>query len=268
MITKDQHVAEQAETSAFLEKQRAALGQAEAALREQRSELGRMMGDLRALQEAIKKQQGANVQALTSENEELRRMLDEYERRLVELVDNRPADLSKDVADLKAENEELRQLLAEKEGLINELRERIEKLQAQPKVEAAAPRESMDLESYEAELNQYRQQLEVDRAKLNKEIEQLRSRNAELDDATREMEMEMSKERAELGRERIRLDRLREEVRSELERIQRDATMKESLAPVHKLREEMIQKKGAGKEDGNRLTDRLHNFRNRLTDAQ
>ena len=115
----------------------------------------------------------------------------------------------------------------------------------------------MDLDSYEAELNQYRQQLESDRAKLNKEIEQLRSRNEELDAATRarmDKNAEMSKEHSRsLARERIRLDRLaREEVRSELQngpRSWRRHGMRESLAPVvSKLREEITQKKGMARQ--------------------
>ncbi len=109
------------------------------------------------------------------------------------------------------------------------------------------------MESFEAELHQERQHLEAERAKFNKEIDQLRLRNAELDEATREMEMEMSKERAELARERIRLDRLREEVRNEVERVQRDAPIRESLASVNKLREEITQKNGGQGGGGARL---------------
>ena len=67
----------------------------------------------------------------------------------------------------------------------------------------------------------------------------MRSRNDELDEATREMELEMSRERAELARERQRLERLREEARLELERVQREAGVRDRLAPVQKLREEM-----------------------------
>lgn len=266
---KKQLSAEQGEASASLEKQRAALSQAEAALREQRTELGRMMGELRALQESIKKQQGVNTQALVKENEDLRRMLTEYEKRVVELEDNRPAASSPEVADLKGENELLHQLLQERDGVVEELKQQVEELKNQPQPEpqqqAKAPTNS-DLENYEAELNQYRQQLEADRAKLNKEVEQLRSRNAEMDEAIREMEMEMSKERAELARERTRLDRLREEVRSEVERMQRDGGMRESLAHVQKLREEMVQKKSPAKDDGKALTDRLKSFRKGLTE--
>jgi hypothetical protein len=123
----------------------------------------------------------------------------------------------------------LRELLAEKDALLAELQQR----------PAARIEEEFDAESYEAELNQFRRQLEQDRTRLNEEIDQLRGRNQELDETTREMEMEMSRERAELSRERTRLERLREEVRAELERFQRDAGMRERLAPVNRLREEL-----------------------------
>ena len=104
--------------------------------------------------------------------------------------------------------------------------------------------------------------------KLNAEIEQLRMRNAELDEAVREMEMEMSRERAELARERTRLDRLREETRLEMERMQREGSVRESLVGVNKLREEMAQqrKQPAGATGTTPLNDRLKNFRNRLSE--
>ena len=98
MNSKEQWVAEQGEAGALLEKQRAATVQAEAALREQRGQgLGRMMGDLRELQDAIKKQQGADFQALTQENDELRRLLAESERRLAEVTNNQSSDPAKEV---------------------------------------------------------------------------------------------------------------------------------------------------------------------------
>jgi pSer/pThr/pTyr-binding forkhead associated (FHA) protein len=237
MKMKEQFAVEQAGTEELLGKQRAALAQAEASLREQRAELGRMMADLRELQEAIRGQQGH---------------------------EGAGADVG-----LKAENELLKQLLQEKEEVIAAV---LAKAASEPvpqpappqtaQPQAAAPPGNLDLEHYETELNQYRQQLDTDRAKLNAEIDQLRARNHELDEATREMEMEMSRERAELGRERTRLDRLRDEVRSELERVQRDSSVRESLAPVQKLREEMTQK---NKSAGN-FSDRLKSFRNRISD--
>ena len=94
----------------------------------------------------------------------------------------------------------------------------------------------------------------------------LRDRNKELDEAIREMEMEMSKERAELGRERIRLERVREEVKADAERLQRELAVRDSMAPVQKLRDELAQKQPAGKSD-KPLNDRLRTMRNQLTDS-
>ena len=95
----------------------------------------------------------------------------------------------------------------------------------------------------------------------------LRERNKELDEAIREMEMEMSKERAELGRERIRLERVRDEVKADSERLQRELAVRDSMAPVQKLRDELMQKQpGAGKSD-KPLNDRLRGIRNQLSDS-
>jgi hypothetical protein len=174
---------------------------------------------------------------LREENEQLRRMLADLEHQGA--ADSQAGDAA--AGELRQENELLRQLLHEKDALFEEMKEKV--------VAASAPkvaRGASDLENYEAELNQYRQQLEADRTKFNKEIEQLRVRNQELDEATREMELELSRERAEMARERQRLDRLRDEIRTEQERMNRDGAVRESLAPVQKLRDEM-QKKNAGK---------------------
>jgi hypothetical protein len=210
---------------------------------------------------------------LRTENEQLRQILTEYEQRLAA---DSSMSASGDAQQLRAENELLRQLLQEKEnaipaaddalakqpaGLPDNAREQIEsqekellrlndvvaKLELQlreqaaqnAELAAAAPLEEMDLDSLEAELNRERRQIAAERTKLSKEIESLRARNAELDDATRDMEMELSRERAEMARERTRLDRMREEIKNEVERLQRDGGVRESLANVQRLREEM-----------------------------
>jgi adenylate cyclase len=287
MNNKEQVALEQAEASALLEKQRAAIVEAETALREQRGELARMMNDLRELQSEIKKEQGQGVRALSQENDDLRRLLADAEQRLAE-VGSAEASRQLDepggaVEELRKDNDLLRLLLDEKEQVLEQLRQELQSRQGEPgqgdpgqrqpdqgdpgQGQPAAPRSahSLDLDSYEAELNRDRQQLEAERGKLNQEIEQLRVRNEELDGATREMEMEMSKERADLARERVRLDRLREEIRSEVERVQRDAGIRETLAPVHKLREELAQKKPGT--DGHRGADRLRPVPARPADA-
>jgi hypothetical protein len=79
------------------------------------------------------------------------------------------------------------------------------------------------------------------------------------------MELELSRERAELARERQRLDRLREEARLELEKVQREAGVRDRLAPVQKLRDEIAGAATPAEEAG--LTARLRNFRAKLSDA-
>jgi pSer/pThr/pTyr-binding forkhead associated (FHA) protein len=270
MKLKEQWAVQQAELNAILEKQRFALDQAETALLEQRTELAHILNELREIKVTPQAAPESDSRGLAQENEELRRMLGEYESRLaqVETPSSQPAEPCQELEGLKGENELLRRLLEEKETYLEELRNHVPApTMNQTQIAAPVPAGNGDLESYEAELNRYRQQLEVDRAKLNKEIDQLRLRNEELDQATREMEMEMSKERAEFARERIRLDRLREEVRTELERAQRDASVRESLAPVTKLREELTQKKSTSRDDGGRLKDSLRSFKSRLSDT-
>jgi pSer/pThr/pTyr-binding forkhead associated (FHA) protein len=190
----------------LLVKQHQALNQFEAALAQQREELMRLLTGLQRLQEP------PQTPAATDPH------------------------LAAEVENLHAENRLLRQLIEERNA---EIEERQHKPEPQPQ-----PAVGIDVETYESELNQYRMQLEADRRKLTAEIEQLRVRNQELDEATRDMEMELSRERAELARERIRLERLRDETRSEVERLQRDAGVRQSLASVQRLRDEMS---GGGK---------------------
>jgi hypothetical protein len=259
------------------EKQLAALAQQEASVQAQRAELTRMMGELRQLQEELRRPHKAELQALADENERLRQAVTDFTTRLTEpaegavsaqeLDDSRAetellrealdererqmAELQEQLAlavavapaadvgaePLRAENKLLKQLLADKDAVVEELR-----LMAAPKPAKSAN----ELERYEAELHAFRQQLEGDRAKLLTEIEQLRTRNQELDEATRELEMEMSRERAELGRERIRMERMRDELKTDMEKMQREMSVRESLAPVQRLRDEMAQKKPSG----------------------
>jgi pSer/pThr/pTyr-binding forkhead associated (FHA) protein len=262
------------------------LASVEAGLNEQRENMARMMADMEKIQKALLARQDASAPAqskpaddarlrdLKAKNGELQTRVAELEKLLAkthadnkdlndlcgdhellrQLLKDEPGSPASNVAleKLKAENECLSQLLQSKEQEIGTL-----KKDATP-VAPGTLRES-DLENYEAELNQYRRQLDTDRAKLNVEIEQVRQRNVELDESVRDMEMDMSRERAELARERMRLDRLREEVRIEMERLQRDGGVRESLVSVQKLREEMNKAKGAT--PGGPMGDRLKGSR-------
>jgi DNA repair exonuclease SbcCD ATPase subunit len=207
------------------------LDQLESVLAERHGDLTRVATDLRQLYEDYCERVRVNLATLVEENEGLRRPLAENDRPGSDTVVDTLPEVVQELEKLKAENHRLRRGLQENEELLEELRRE------------AAPREAVDLESFEAELNRYRQQLEADRQKVNAELQHLRTRNEELDEATREMEMEFSRERAELARERTKLERLREEVRAELDRMQRDVPMRESMMSVHRLRESITQQK-------------------------
>jgi len=211
---------------------------------------------------------GGDDVELRSENELLRKLLAEKDKLVEEVVNSRGAPgvskehaSSAELEELAQENNTLREMLQRRE-------QEIANLQSEGN---QGPKDESDLANYEAELNQFRQQLEKDRAKLNEELENVRYRNEEMDETIRELEMQMSRERAEMARERQRLDRLREDLKLETERMQRDTGVRESLAGVQKLREE-INGKGAPIANGRpgtqaqipparSLNDRLSNLR-------
>jgi hypothetical protein len=135
----------------------------------------------------------------------------------------------------------------------HELEEK-ERLVAESGSKPEAKALQQDADSLEAEMIEFRRQLEADRQKLNQEIDQVRGRNQELDETTRDMELEMSRERAELARERQRLERLRDEVRLELERLQRAGGLHDRLTPVQNLRDQINQRRHPGKDQPPRPT--------------
>ena len=198
--------------------------------------------DLRAAK-AVPAQGGdANeLEQLRGETDLLRTLLHEKEDALSASKDSTDSGYLKDQIRL------LQDSLTEKETLITELKEGAQ---------------IGDTDTYEAELNTFRKELEKDRTRLNNEIDSLRIRNQELDEATREMEMEMSRERAEMARERIRLDRLREELKADMEKMHREQDVRGSLASVHKLREEIAQRTAGSNLDGKKnVADRLRPVR-------
>jgi hypothetical protein len=178
-------------------------------------------------------------------NECLQQMVAERDQQLAELNERHAATPPVDplVATKSAvEIEELRAQLKEKEALLEQLRASLAAAES-----ASFP--GVADRDYEAELSEFRRQLEADRQGLNEEIQQLRTRNAELNEVAREAELQLSRERAQLGRERVQLDRLREEIRHELERAERDAGVRERLIAVERLKDEVAERhrpSGAG----------------------
>jgi hypothetical protein len=81
--------------------------------------------------------------------------------------------------------------------------------------------------------------LEDDRRLLNEQLGRMRERANALDEAAVALERDLSEERARLARERLELNRLREEVRQVLEEAVSDARLRDRLAVVHRLRDEL-----------------------------
>jgi pSer/pThr/pTyr-binding forkhead associated (FHA) protein len=289
---KEQWVKAQTKSSEALEEQQAALALQEAGVRAQKAELMRMMGDLKKMQDDLRKQPRADLSALQAEldranqeNAALRGVVEKLGQTAGSVSDD---EVLRQVNELRAELDLLNEELLNKEQMLADLQNkpsndgafeqiRAENLMLKTLLEektkfvaeqpAPAPKTENDLERYETELNEFRRQLENDRGKLNQEVEMLRERNKELDEAIREMEMEMSKERAELARERMRLERVREEVKGDTERLQRELAVRDSMAPVQKLRDELAQKHGTPAKGEKPLNDRLRSIRGQLTDS-
>jgi chromosome segregation ATPase len=234
----------------------------ESALLNQRAELARMMQELKLMQEAVRGQGNQELEKTQQENEQLRRLLDEQDRQGAELRSENQTlrrmlaecDEEKTAAmsALEAASKEpktspiLEALVEEMKGEISALREKIQEKRAEIKKlrdEMYTLPPGMDAESLEADLIRFRHQLEADRKALGKELAQIRERNDELEEARREMELELSRERAELSRERTHLERMREEVRQDMERVQRDSEVRERLAPVHQLRDQIVNRR-------------------------
>jgi hypothetical protein len=106
----------------------------------------------------------------------------------------------------------------------------------------------IDAESYEAELAEFRRQIQEDRHGLNEEIRLLRQRTLELDEAGRAMEQQLTQEQQRLALEREELDRVRQEVLRQLAELPPDSP--ERLKAVHQFREAMAALAGRQSEQG------------------
>jgi chromosome segregation ATPase len=113
---------------------------------------------------------------------------------------------------LREEITSLRQQLDEEIALI----ERLQRATPEP---APVTPDPTELAAYETELNEFRQQLQADRLELDQEIQQLRDQDDLVIAAPQALPMQM-RERAPLAGQRSQLDRLRDELRVEMERLE------------------------------------------------
>lgn len=170
----------------------------------------------------------AEAEELRQENRRLRELLAQGESAagVAAPPDGLAEELARQVEELGAELAVAHADAEEKEAQIQQL------LTARAVVDANA--RGMDVESYEAELSEFRRQLQADRRGLNEEIRLLRQRTLELDEAARAMEQQLTQERERLAQERRELDRLRGAADPPAAPAAGDG-----LAVVHRFRERM-----------------------------
>ncbi len=125
----------------------------------------------------------------------------------------------------------LQREVAERDAQLQKLRREIEQRDAMANLEKC--------DGYESELNAYRQELERDRQALSEQMCQLQARQSDIESIAREAEFQMSRERAVLARERAELTRLRDEIRVARERGPRADDIRERLAHLRSLRQDL-----------------------------
>src|SRR5690242_19387980 len=188
-----------------LYQQQEAILLAEQSLREQCQQMGEFLKDLKGRPAGNHTHCLAELEVLRMSNDCLQQLVAQRDREIAEL-NQKPAATPGPAQEVGADPEEidaLRKDLQEKAALIEEL-------QASRSEAPVASLAGVSDRDYEAELTEYRREIEADRQRLNEEIQHLRARNAELDEAARDAELQLSRERAQLARERAQLDRIRE----------------------------------------------------------
>lgn len=144
---------------------------------------------------------------------------------------------SSQVHELQAITESLRREIHDRDVLLEKLRRQLD--------QEAAPVNLEHSGSYERELNAFRLELEADRRELNEQLCQLQVRQAEMEATARDSEMQMSRERAVIARERAELTRLRDEIRLAKERSVREGGVRDRLANLHRLKEQLANSTSA-----------------------
>lgn len=172
------------------------------------------------------------LEKLKAENAELRHLTEQfrqglkeanarYEEHVRQSNEKFEAQLVAREQELGAGLEERAHLLAEREREIAQLKEEI----------ASGAEAEEQLIAFQQELERERDQLKQDEGILMSQM--------------RDMELQMSKERADLARQRNELQRLHRELKHELEIASRDAVMRERLAPLYRLQEELQGRRAA-----------------------
>jgi pSer/pThr/pTyr-binding forkhead associated (FHA) protein len=202
------------------------------------------------------------LESLRAENGRLQKVVAERERAAAVVAARPvPAELVRELESLRVENGRLQKVVAERERAAavasasgtqaEALRRELARLTAQLAEkeallesarqsqgrETAEPADvALEAEKYEAELNEFRRQLEADRQGLDAEMRELQERKAELDETIRNEELSLSRERAQLARERVQLDQMRDMLKLDLERADREGEVRKRLAGLQRPR--------------------------------
>lgn len=221
-------------------------------------ELLQTIAELKESHQSFIAEYEAERTVLLKQNEELRQQLASRPEPLVADSEER-VRANEQLDELRREIVALRQQLREKDALIGALR-------GEHSLPASEFSSAVDLTKYEVELNLFRRQLEADRRALNAELRQAKARKEEIEEAARQAELELSRERANLARERAWLERLRDETRLELERLQREAAVRERLVPFQRLAErERVRAQAEAAAQASSSTGRLASLISRLS---
>lgn len=139
--------------------------------------------------------------------------------------------LTSTLKETQAIAESLQREIQDRDTLLHKLRHQLEQQASAANLENSG--------SYERELHAYRLELERDRREVNEQLCQLQARQVEMETAAREAELLMSRERAVIARERAELTRLRDEIRISRERTTREGDIRNRLAQLRSLKQNL-----------------------------
>lgn len=163
---------------------------------------------------------GAEVERLRIENRDLQQTVNEL-RHVLEANDPQVWEQL---------HKETEQLLTQREQELSALRDQCAVWEQKMSTHRLVPADD-DLAQMADELEQERCQTAQERRQIDDQKRQLKDDEEVLMKQMREMEVSMARDRADLARQRVELQRLQDEVRHELELLQRgDSSVKERLA--------------------------------------
>jgi hypothetical protein len=175
------------------------------------------------------------VSQLQAENQELRTIITELQGEL-------EAASGKQENDWTERQKEYERMLDEKTDMIRSLHVQIQEMGNQ--IRPPTPKEE-ELFSMSEELERERAQLQQERRKVEEEARQLKQDEEVMTEEMRKMEIQMARERADMARQRTELTRISEEIRSELDRIERDRGLSDKLVQLRQRHTDVVRGKSA-----------------------